>query len=227
VLLKLVPLVALPAWSRHASRRAVFVVSLIALLGVGLLPMLVRPGVVPPGLVRYGISWEFNGPVFEPLWRALDAVEVAPRIKGVLDRAKDAAYRRGADPSWLNALYPYVYPQLVAKAALAVLLLVVVAFAAAARDPVAASLRAFGGALLLGATVYPWYAVWTLPWAALRGAWPWQVLSFTLLFSYLPRALGVPLHPFVMLGVWVPFAFAWGWAWAWARWRARRSRERP
>ena len=29
---------------------------------------------MPPGLVRYAVSWEFNGPLFEPLWRLLDAV---------------------------------------------------------------------------------------------------------------------------------------------------------
>jgi hypothetical protein len=86
-------------------------------------------------------------------------------------------------------------------------------FAAAARDPLVGTLRAFAAALLLHATVYPWYAVWVLPWAALRAAWPWQVLACTILFSYLPRALGIAAYPASYLLVWAPFALA---ATAWA-----------
>jgi hypothetical protein len=208
VLLKLVPLVALPGWLRHARRRGAFAAAAVLVIAAGLLPMFARPGLVPPGLVRYGVSWEFNGPLFEPLWRGLEAIDAAPRVKHLLDRVKDQGYRLGRDPSALDELYPFVYPQFLAKAALALLLCGAVAFSVAARDPVTASLRAFGGALLLHATVYPWYAMWTLPWAALRGAWPWQVLSFTLLFSYLPRALGVALFPWVYALVWGPFAIA-------------------
>jgi hypothetical protein len=217
VLLKLVPLVALPGWFRHARRRWVFAVAAALVIAVGLLPMFARPGIVPPGLVRYGVSWEFNGPLFEPLWRSLEAIEAAPRVKHLLDRVKDQGYRLGRDPSALDELYPFVYPQFLAKAALAVLMSAAVAFSIAARDPVTASLRAFGGALVLHATVYPWYAIWTLPWAALRGAWPWQVLSFTLLFSYLPRTLGLTLFPWVYALVWGPFAIAVAAAW----WRGR------
>jgi hypothetical protein len=217
VLLKLVPVVALPAWLRHARQRGAFAAAAALVTVGGLLPMVARPGGVPPGLVRYGVSWEFNGPLFEPLWRVLEAVEAAPRLKGGLDRLKEASVRRGGEPSRWNAVYPYVYPQLLAKVALAAILVAAVFFAAAARDPIAATLRAFGAALLLHATVYPWYAVWTLPWAALRGAWPWQVLAFTLLFSYLPRAIGIDAYPAVHVLVWGPFVLAV----TWTHWRAR------
>ena len=104
-------------------------------------------------------------------------------------------FRRGGDPARWNALYPYVYPQLLAKAVLAAILVGALVFAATARDPIVGTLRAFAAALVLHATVYPWYVVWVLPWAALRAAWPWQVLSYTVLFSYLPRALGIASYP--------------------------------
>ena len=208
ILLKLVPICAMPVWIRHARHRGAFAIAAVFAALVGLLPMIARPSVVPPGLVRYGVSWEFNGPLFEPMWRGLDAVDAAPRVKGVLDRLKGAAIRRGGEAARWNALYPYVYPQLLAKAVLAVILVGALVFAAAARDPLVGTLRAFAAALVLHATVYPWYAVWVLPWAALRAAWPWQVLSFSILFSYLPRALGIATYPAAYLLVWAPFVSA-------------------
>ncbi|MGA0420868.1 MAG: hypothetical protein ACO3P9_12695, partial [Phycisphaerales bacterium] len=41
-------------------------------------PVAISAGGVPPGLVTYGISWEFNGPLYEPLWRALEGLGLLP-----------------------------------------------------------------------------------------------------------------------------------------------------
>ena len=39
--------------------------------------------------MRYGVSWEFNGPLFEPLWRLLDSVGLPAAAHAGLDRLKD------------------------------------------------------------------------------------------------------------------------------------------
>ena len=74
------------------------------------------------------------------------------------------------------------------------------------RDPVAGTGRLFGRLLLCSATVYPWYLLWVLPWAALRRDAAWLALSGLILLSYLPQFAGVALWPWVYLGIWGPFA---------------------
>ena len=75
-----------------------------------------------------------------------------------------------------NFLYPLLYPQLLAKALLGVGMIAVVVLSLAERDPVAGTGRLFGALLLLAATVYPWYLLWILPFAALtRGLEPTEV----------------------------------------------------
>ena len=72
-------------------------------------------------------------------------------------------------------------------------------------DPVAEAGRLFGGLLLVGATVYPWYLLWVLPWAALGRHRAWLGASALLPLTYLPGLFEVPLFPLVFLAVWLPF----------------------
>jgi len=217
VLAKLVPILLVPAWTRSAARGAgwkrgaVLLGSCAAVVAVGVAPFAIGAPGLPPGLVTYAVSWEWNGPLFEPLWRLLDAAGAAPWVKARLDQVRDATGWHQA----LHRVYPLVYPQLLAKAILGSALLVVVLSSLRRADPVAAALRIFAGVLLLSATVYPWYALWVLPWAALEWRLPWLVLSSSLLASYLPRLLDVPLLPWPFLLVWSPFLYA--------LWRARRQ----
>ena len=158
-------------------------------------------GGVPPGLVTYGVSWEFNGPLFEPLWRLLDAAGAAPALARGVDQLKSlTGIYQG-----LNPVYPYLYPQFLAKLLLAAGMAAAVALSLRERDPVAGTGRLFGRLLLLSATVYPWYLLWVLPWAALRRDAAWLALSGLILLSYLPQLAGVPLMPWVYLGIWGPF----------------------
>ncbi|HEY7216414.1 MAG TPA: hypothetical protein VIC28_17465, partial [Thermoanaerobaculia bacterium] len=69
----------------------------------------------------------------------------------------------------------------------------------------AATGRLFGRLLLLSATVYPWYVLWVLPWAALQRRTAWLALSALSLLSYL-GLMGVPAWPWVYGMVWGPFA---------------------
>ncbi len=201
VLAKLVPVAALPAWARQSGRPLAFGLVALALVAAASVPVLL-PGGVPPGLVSYGVSWEFNGPLYEPLWRALDRLGVEEAIASGLDRLK---LESGEHDFW-NRFYPFNYPRLHARALLGLGLVAALArFAWRRADPIAATGLAFGTVLLFSATVYPWYALWILPWAALCRQPAWLALAALLPLSYLPQHAGVPLLPWVFLAIWGPF----------------------
>jgi alpha-1,6-mannosyltransferase len=201
-LAKLVPLAAFPLWARHSGRPWRFLGMAGGLVALALLPVLAATGGVPPGLITYGVSWEFNGPVYEPLWRLLDAVGAAPALARGLDRLKEGTEVWEA---W-NPVYPYLYPQFLAKLALAAGAGLAVLLSLRERDPVAGTGRLLGRLLLLSSTVYPWYLLWVLPWAALRRDMAWLALSGLILLSYVPQFLGVALMPWVYGAIWGPFA---------------------
>ncbi len=202
-LAKLAPLAALPAWARASGRPWLFLAVALGVTGACLLPVLIAAGGLPPGLLAYGISWEFNGPAFEPLWRALRALEAAPRLAGLLDQIKEWTGHR-VDAS-LNLAYPYLYPQLLAKLLLAAGMVAVVWRSFRTAEPVAATGRLFGGLLLLWATVYPWYLLWVLPWAALKRHTAWLALSGIILLSYWAKQQPAAQWPWAYLAVWLPF----------------------
>jgi hypothetical protein len=201
VLAKLAPAVVLPLWSRLSGRPARFLAVSLGLVTVAVLPLAVTARGIPPGLVRFGVSWEYDGPLFEPLWRLLDAAGAAPALAHGLDRLKQWTKIWEA---W-NPIYPYLYPQLLAKVVLGGCMVVAVVRSIRERDPIAGTGRLFGALLLLSATVYPWYLLWVLPWAALARHTAWLALSALILLSYLPKIAGVPLMPWVFLSIWVPF----------------------
>lgn len=201
-LAKLAPLAAFPLWARQTGRPWRFLFMAGGLVALAMAPVAASTGGVPPGLVTYGVSWEFNGPVFEPLQRLLGAAGLAPALARGLDHLKDWT---GEHELW-NPLYPYLYPQLLAKAVLAIGMLSAVIASLREPDPAAGTGRLFGRLLLLSATVYPWYLLWILPWAALRRQTAWLALSGLILLSYLPQHSGVPLVPWVYLAIWGPFA---------------------
>lgn len=204
---KLIPLFLLPAWARAARRPLVFTTVAVGLLIAAFTPVVWSLGGLPPGLVTYGVSWEFNGPIFEPLWRGLATLRVASAVKVGL-----AALGRWTGTSeTLGALQHWIYPQLLAKILLAACFVGVLVRSAKRRSPEAGALTVLGAWILLSATVYPWYLLWVLPWACLAGSAPWLLLSGTTFFSYLPRLFGVALLPWPYLLVWAPPLALWAW----------------
>lgn len=74
-----------------------------------------------------------------------------------------------------------------AKIAAGLSLVAVVAVCVKRRfDPVRGALWLFGALVLLSPVVHPWYLLWVLPFAALRGVWPWLALGAALPLAYLP-----------------------------------------
>jgi hypothetical protein len=202
VLAKLVPLVALPAFARQSGRPWLFGLLAMGLVTVACLPVAVASGGVPAGLVTYGVSWEFNGPLWEPLWRLLERFDVQAGVEAALDGLKQST---GEHDLW-NRLYRFNYPQLEAKLLLAPGVLVLMYLAWRRSDPVASAGILFGGLPLFSATVYPWYLLWVLPWAALCRHPAWLTLVALAPLSYLPQVTEVPLMPWIFLAIWLPFA---------------------
>ena len=90
-------------------------------------------------------------------------------------------------------------------------MLAAVALSIRETDPVAGTGRLLGRLLLLSATVYPWYLLWVLPWAALQRRFSWLLLGALLPLCYLPAIAGIPLQPWVFLLIWGPFWAAEAW----------------
>jgi alpha-1,6-mannosyltransferase len=201
VLAKLVPAAALPMWARQSGRPVRLLGTAAVLIAAAILPVIAATGGVPPGLVTYGVSWEFNGPVYEPLWRGIDATGIAP----FLSRSLEALERRTEMWYAWDWIYPYLYPRFLAKLLLAAGMGLAVLFSLREKDPVAGTRRLFGTLLLLSATVYPWYLLWVLPWAALTLHPAWLALSGLILLAYLPWSI------WVYLAIWVPFGAVWMW----------------
>jgi hypothetical protein len=77
------------------------------------------------------------------------------------------------------------------------------------RDPVAGAAALFGALLLLSPTVYPWYLLWVLPWAALAGQARWLWAAAAAPLAYLPATAGVAWWPWLHLASWGPFLLLW------------------
>ncbi|MFN7960365.1 MAG: hypothetical protein U0002_03770 [Thermoanaerobaculia bacterium] len=203
IVAKLAPLFVLPAWGRARGGGPKLVLAALALAFALWLPFLVDLGGIPPGLLIYGISWEFDGPLYEPLWRGLAWLRLDHWLAVQLDHAKAWL---GHD-SWWNHFYPYLYPQLLAKMVLGLGALAVILNSLRPRGPwPSRNRRLFGGLLLCSATVYPWYLLWVLPWAALTAHRGWLLLSASILLSYLAQLRGISLWPWLYLLVWAPAA---------------------
>jgi len=202
ILAKLAPLAALPMWARQSRRPWVFLLAALGLSGLALAPVLHSVGGLPPGLATYGIAWEFNGPLYEPLWRGLEALGTGPAAHAALDAAK-------ARTEWWtfwNRFYPFAYPRFFAKLLLAAVAVAAVAASFRERDPIVGTGRLFGRLMLTSATLYPWYLLWVLPWAALREEKRWLLLAALLPLAYVSALFGVALWPWVYLAIWAPFA---------------------
>lgn len=205
VLAKLVPLAVLPLWWRRvAGRRRRFAAGAVSLLLPATVGMLPWTRGVPPGLVEYALRWEYNGPLYEPLWRLIGWLRLDLAASGIVHLVR-AVFGGDVEATPWSTLYSYAYPRFLARVALlaagAVLWL---RLWRRRPGPVRAAFGAFAIVLLIGPTFYPWYLIWILPWAALTGARAVLALSATLPLAYLPALTGMPYFPWVYGAVWLP-----------------------
>jgi hypothetical protein len=195
---------ALPVLRRGGLRATVVFAAVSAAVWVA-----ASSGGVSPagGMDQYATRWEFNSALYPAVERAVEAVRLPDRAKAEFIRWK----ARHRDPPWTARVFPYFYPAFFARAILGIalaILLVVIAVRARPGDglwgPVLASL---GALLLFAPTFHPWYALWVLPFAAVR-----RNAAFLWLASVAPLAYGLlypiaGLAPVVILAIeYVPFA---------------------
>jgi hypothetical protein len=172
---KLLPaLVALPL----ARRLGVPLAGATLVLGLAaVLPALLTP--VPEqeqqGLSAYAEHWDFNGPVYPWLRGAVEGVQLMEGLQALSGRFAPSLSR------WAG-------PQYTTRALLGLGWLACLAWglrrAGPGGEPIEAAFFACAGFVIFTPTLHPWYAVWILPFVALRPSPAWLWLSGAVGLSY-------------------------------------------
>lgn len=215
------------AWNGHMVSLALFLLALIALLArapvsagitTGLAAMVVPPAAagVPPLMRRFGLRFlgaSVVGALVAYLPYAAGGWSVLEGLGGPLLRQR---FLEGPF-LLLESAIPGVFAPRVAASA--IVLGVAVWVAARGFRPERALLWVLGAALLLSPALRPCYALWILPFAALRVSLPWLFLTGVAFLAYTGWAPGVDVldtaQPvWVHLAVWLPLLFL---LWAEAR----------
>jgi len=166
-----------------------------------------RGGVSPVGgLDQYATRWEFNSVLYPAMFAAVEAGQIPQRAKDDFLRWKAAHH----DPPWTAKVFPWFYSAFIARLLLAAILAtVLVVIAVRVEDLWAAVLLSVGALLLFSPTLYPWYVLWALPFAAARRHAAFLWLSFAVPLSYVMHypvpGLAIP-RAAVLAFEYVPFA---------------------
>jgi hypothetical protein len=208
---KLVPLVLLPAMGR---RNRWLWISVPILLVVFFVPILDAGAHILESTDAMLRRWEGNAGMFAVVKAAagqivggisnisrpeemvhLSFMDVPARaLQGTFFSIhKDGVF----DPSRPGAFSLEDISLFVAKAISATILIVVIIKTYRSRfDPERAALWIMATFVIVSPVVHPWYLLWVLPFAALRGTWPWPVFSGTLFLAYFP------IDGWLLRGVW-------------------------
>jgi hypothetical protein len=197
-LAKIAPVVLVPYWMKGSRRPWALAVTTVVVVTVGSAPMWWHGA--PKALSTYAVQWEFNGPLYEPMWRAIQALDADTAIKAGFDQVERALERWELFDPW----YRWVYPQFLAKLALLVLAGAGALVLLRAHDPLLATGTLFGLLLLCSATVYPWYLLWILPFAAISARKGWLLASVTIWLSYGAQLGLASLWPWLWALQWLP-----------------------
>ncbi|MFQ5876629.1 MAG: hypothetical protein ACE5JH_02890 [Acidobacteriota bacterium] len=174
------------------------------------------------GPSEYARRWIANESIFGLVRAALEAIDPTPALKGVVSFLASRVPSGGL----LEALYPYTYPDPLARA-ISAAAIAGVAVWIVRRDlhPLRGAYLLTGAILLLSPVLHPWYLLWLLPWLALFPSRPWILLSGLAALAY--ANLGAPGRaaepcPWVRWIEYLPFygGIALGW------WRGRADARR-
>jgi alpha-1,6-mannosyltransferase len=208
---KLLPALLAPHLLRGAGRLG----PLVLLLAIALPAVPYAGGpLLPPGLHAYAERWEWNASAYRVVEWSLVRADAAAGSERVV-RAIGA--RLGIED--VGA----IEPRALARGVVATLALGWLLWLARRRSPldhVSVALWSFGGVLLLGPVLHPWYLLWVLPWAAARAHAGWLALCAAVPLAYTGSGDVSGIVRLVEYGI--PGCIA---AWAWCR--ARRSTGEP
>ena len=156
------------------------------------------------GMGEYARRWDFNSPVYMGAVALMDKLRLPERAKEAFVGLKELWHH----PDWTQSIFPFFYTAFFARLLLGLLLAsLLVWIGVRVRRVDRAVFASVSSLLLLAPTLYPWYLLWLLPFAAkLRNA-PFLYLSFAIPISY---ALLYPLpgvSPGLILAAeYLPFA---------------------
>ena len=174
-------------------------------LAAGLLWWAADRGASPAsGLPNFATRWEGNSVLYPAVRTAVSSARLAERAKAGYASWKS----RRPEKAWMEAVWPYFYPELFARAILGVAVIAGVLVATVrVRDPVRAAGICIAMLLLASPVLHPWYLLWVLPFAALSrsAAFLYLASAVPLAYALLYRTPYLPA-PTVLLLEYVPFA---------------------
>lgn len=179
VMLKVVPLAALPSLIAASSRRARLVAGFTTTSLLLVVPFAGAP--LMPGMRDYATRWSFNSPVYASTLHLVERSRFPLLLKDVWTVIKDMA--------GLEAIAATVYglmsAEIITRVLLAGILAVVLTLTARARRDVEwAIATSIGLLLLLSPTVHPWYWLAVLPFAMMARSVFWIALAAAGPLSY-------------------------------------------
>jgi hypothetical protein len=156
------------------------------------------------GVADYATRWSFNSAAYSGAVALAHSTRMAARSKEAFIRWKE---RHQPDPPWAQKIFPLFYDAFFARLILGVLLAgSLLAIGVFVRDPERAIFASLAALLILSPTLYPWYLLWVLPFAALFHSRAFLYLASV---SCLSMALLYPipvLSPPLVMGIeFIPF----------------------
>ena len=215
---KLLPALAFPVLLRRV-RRAFWVVP-FAVFALFALPYLGAGRALFSGLRQYAERWQHNDFLFRFILAAWEALQPTAALKAAIQWLQGSL----GDSFLISLLYRYAYPVYLARASVALALLIVSAWLAWKRaGPLKATFAIFSLMILLSPTVHPWYLLWVVPFLVFFPSTAWVLFSGLVALSYLdpgPVRAGIGgLSPVIWIE-YVPFL-------ALLAWEVRRRRAGP
>jgi len=164
-----------------------------------------RPGVSPfGGMDQYATRWDFNSPLYSSAVGLMDTLQIPERAKEAFLGLKNG----WGHPGWMQAVFPYFYSAFFARALLGLVLAsLLIGIGVRVRRDDRAVFASLAALLILAPTLYPWYLLWVLPFAAKLRDSAFLYLSFSIPLSY---ALLYPLpgvsSGLILAAEYLPFA---------------------
>ncbi|HUF18856.1 MAG TPA: glycosyltransferase family 87 protein [Thermoanaerobaculia bacterium] len=179
-LVKIVPIVALPVFLRHANRRLALCAVFAGTTAVFVVPF-VRTGLMP-GFGEYARRWSFNSPAYELVASGIEWMHVTESLRSGWTHVKDLLGVERISPH----VYSLLYPDAVTRAILGVaLILALFAAMRTSHTPASAVANSIGVLLLCSPAVHPWYWLALVPFAILSRGIPWILLAAASPYSYM------------------------------------------
>jgi hypothetical protein len=146
-----------------------------------------RPGPSPAGdLGQYAMRWDFNSPLYMTAVAFMDSTGIPEKAKAIFLDWKE----RWGHPAWTLGVFPYFYSAFFARVLLGLVLVVFLwAIGWRVRRLETAVFGSLAALLLLSPTLYPWYLLWVLPFAARK-----REPAFLYLAAAIPLSYGL-LYP--------------------------------